>query len=165
MLKELPGPKRSGVLDNIKSRLEINNTQPTKRTLTSHTHEWLLPQGNLQRLTIIAHPEQRVEQRVTPIHCADAPSLQHITEAPPIMTAPNPTAKRTLKLTKITHSRQRSNKIPGSMPEITRSPSAQWPLPEPISAATQVSQMPRGLPRAHEQLIPQTPVCIPSVHF
>jgi hypothetical protein len=40
-LKELPGQKRSGVFDNIKSRLDINNAQLTKRTLTSQTHEWL----------------------------------------------------------------------------------------------------------------------------
>jgi hypothetical protein len=99
-LKELPVPKRSSVLDNIKSRLEIDIVQPTKRTLTSHTHEWLLPQGDLQRVVIVTHPEQRVEQRVTPNHHADAAPLQHITEAPPIMAAPNQTAKRTLKLTK-----------------------------------------------------------------
>jgi hypothetical protein len=143
MLKELPGQKRSGVLDNIKSRLEINDVQTTKRTLTSHTHEWLLPQGNLQKVPIIAHPEQRVEQRVAPIHHSDAPPLQLITEVPPIMTAPHPTARRTLQLTKQRHSRQTRNNIMGSMLEITRSPSAQWPLPEPIPVTPQMSQMPR----------------------
>jgi hypothetical protein len=86
-LKELPGPKRSGVLDNIESRLEINDAQTTNRTLTSHTHEWLLPQGDLQRLPIVAHPEQRVEQRVTTVYHSDAMSLQCITEAPPINSA------------------------------------------------------------------------------
>jgi hypothetical protein len=104
-LKELPGPKRSGVLDNIKSRLEINDAQTTKRTLTSHTHKWLLPQGDLQRVPIVAHTEQRVEQRVTPIHHSNAPPLKRITEAPPILMAPNPTARRTLKLKKRMHSR------------------------------------------------------------
>ncbi len=84
-LKELPGPKRSGVLDNIKSRLEIKDAQTTKRTLTSHTHEWLLLQGNLQRVPFVAHPEQRVEQRVTPIQHSDALPLKRITEAPPII--------------------------------------------------------------------------------
>jgi hypothetical protein len=103
MLKELPGPKRSGVLDNVKSRLDIDDAQPTKRTPASHTHEWLLPQGNLLRVPIVAHPEQRVEQRVTPIHHADVAPLQHITELPPIMAAPNLTARRTLKMTKQTH--------------------------------------------------------------
>jgi hypothetical protein len=152
-LKELPGPKRSGVLDNIKYRLEINDMQPTIRTLTSHTHEWLLPQGDLQRVPIIAHPEQQVEQRVTPIHHANAPPLQCITEAPPIITVPNPTARLTLKLTQQMHSLQTRNNILGSVPEITCSPSAQWPLPEPIPAATQMSQTPRRSPQTHEQLI------------
>jgi hypothetical protein len=59
-LKELPIPKRCSVLDNIKSILDIDDPQLTKRTLTSHTHEWLLPQGKLQRVPIITHPEQRV---------------------------------------------------------------------------------------------------------
>jgi hypothetical protein len=164
-LKELPGPKRSGVLDNIKSRLEINDAQLTKRTLTSHTDEWLLPQGDLQRVPIAAHPEQRVEQRVTPVHHADAPPLQGITGAPPIMAAPNPTARHTLKLTTQTHSRQTRNKNPGSVPELTSSPSAQRPLPDFIPAAMQMSQTPRQSPRTHTQSILQMPGCIPRVRF
>jgi hypothetical protein len=97
ILKELPVPKRSGVLENIKSRLAIDAPQATKRTLTSHTHKWLLPPGDLQRVPIVTHSEQRVEQRVTPNHHANAAPLQHITEAPPIMAAPNPTANGSLK--------------------------------------------------------------------
>ena len=53
----------------------------------------------------------------------------------------------------------------GSMLEITRSPSAQLPLPEPIPVTPQMSQMPRRLPRSHKQLIPQMPVRIPQVRF
>jgi hypothetical protein len=56
-LKEIPVPKRSGFLENIKSRLAINAPQATKRTLKSHTHEWLLLLGNLQRVLIITHPK------------------------------------------------------------------------------------------------------------
>ncbi len=164
-LKELPVLKRSRVLDNIKSRLDIGNAQPTKRTLTSNTHKWLLPQGNLQRVPIVAHPEQRVKQRVTPIHHADAAPLQHITEAPPIMAAPNPTVRRTLKMTKQTHSRQMRNNILGGVPEITRSPSARCPLPAPVPAAMQTSPMLRQLPRTHKQSNPQMPVRIPKIHF
>jgi hypothetical protein len=99
-LKELPVPKQSGVLDNIISRLDIDDPQPTKRTLTSHTHKWLLPQGNLQRVPIVIHLEQRVELRVTPYHNTNAVPLQLTSEAPPIISAPNPTAKRTFKLIK-----------------------------------------------------------------
>jgi hypothetical protein len=88
-LKELPVPKRSGVLDNIRSRLDIDNAQPKKRILTSHTHKWLLPQGDLQKVPMVTHPEQRVEQRVTPNYHANAAPLQHITEAPLIMVMPN----------------------------------------------------------------------------
>jgi hypothetical protein len=99
-LKELPVPKRSSVLDNIRSRLAIDARKPTKRTLTSHTHKLLLPQSNLQRVPIVTHPEQRVEQRVTPNLDANVVLLQCTTKAPPIMAAPNPTAKRTLKMMK-----------------------------------------------------------------
>ncbi len=102
-LKELPVPKRSSVLDNIKRRLAIDTPQPTKRTLTSHTHKWLLLQGDLQRVPIVTHPEQRMEQRVTPNHHANAAPLQRVTEAPPIMAAPNLTTKCTLKMTKRMH--------------------------------------------------------------
>jgi hypothetical protein len=106
-IKELPVPKRSGVLDNIKSRLAIDAPQPTKRMLTSHTRKWLLPQGDLQKVLIVTHPEQRVEQRVTPNHHAIAAPLQRITEAPPIMVAPNLSEKCTVCLTPI------SNLVPG----------------------------------------------------
>jgi hypothetical protein len=56
-LKELPIPKLSGVLADIKSRLAIDTPQASKRTLTSHTHEWLLPPGDLQRVPVVTHPE------------------------------------------------------------------------------------------------------------
>jgi hypothetical protein len=88
-LKELPVPN-TGVLDNIKSRLAIDALQPTRRTL--------------KRVPLITHPEHRVEQRVAPNLDANAAPLQHITEAPPIMAAPNLTAKHTLKMTKRMHS-------------------------------------------------------------
>jgi hypothetical protein len=148
-LKELPVPKRFDVLVNIKSRLDIDNLQPTRRILTSHTHEWLLPQGDIQRVPIVTHPEQRVEQRGTPNHHANAVPLQRITEAPPIMVAPNPTAKSTLNLMKGRHSRHTRNNIPGSVLEITHSPSAQQPLPKPIPEVKQTSLTPRQLSLTH----------------
>ena len=51
------------------------------------------------------------------------------------------------------------------MLEITCSPSAQRPLPEPIPVTLQMSKTPRQLPQSHKQLIPQMPVRIPQVHF
>jgi hypothetical protein len=130
-LKELPVPKRPGVFENIKSRLAIDALQATKRILTSHTHEWLLPLGDLQRVPILTHPEQRVEQRVTPNHHANAAPLQCITEAPPIKSVPNLTAKWILKKTKRMHSQHTRNNIPDSVLAITRSPSVRQPLPAP----------------------------------
>jgi hypothetical protein len=167
-LKELPVPKRSSVLDNIKSRLAIVPLQPTKRTLTSHAHEWLLTQSDLQRVPIVTLPEQRVEQRVTPNLDTNAMPLQRITEAPPIMAAPNPTAKCTLKIMKRTHSQQTRNNIPGSVPKITRSPSGRWPLSAPTPPPIEAPQMPptpRRSPRTHKWSNPQTTARIPKVHF
>jgi hypothetical protein len=98
-LQVLPIPKRLGVLANVKSRLEIDTPGKIKRMLTSDTREWLLPPGDLQRVPIINHPTQRVKQRVTTTHPAKLLPLQQVTEAPPIMVVPNPTAKQILKVT------------------------------------------------------------------
>jgi hypothetical protein len=98
-MKELPVHKPLGVLTNIKNKLAIETPPTTLRTLTCSTHEWLLPPGNLQRVPIVTRPEQRGEQRVTSTHPDKLPTLQCITEAPPIMAAPNPTTKCILKPT------------------------------------------------------------------
>jgi hypothetical protein len=86
-LHKLPVNKQMGVLKTIKKKLK-SNPEPEKQVLTSPNHEWLLPPGDLQRVPTIIPPAQRVEQRVAD----DVPTLQRITEAPPIMAAPNPTA-------------------------------------------------------------------------
>jgi hypothetical protein len=99
---------------------------------THPLHKWILladnpqctPPSNaiiLTEQTVADIPgKQRVsdipgKQRVPP-----GIPLQCITDAPPIMTAPNPTKKWTLKNTKQTHLRFTCNNIPGSIPTITR---------------------------------------------
>jgi hypothetical protein len=63
--------------------------------------------------------EQRVEQMVDDLPPVNIPPLTRISNAPSIIAAPNPTAKRVLKLTKQAHSRCMGNNIPGSVPPIT----------------------------------------------
>jgi hypothetical protein len=83
----------------------------------------MLPRGDVQLHPYVSPAHQKVpdmtpttpagEQRVpTP------PPLQRITDAPPIIAAPNPMAKRELKLTQHTHSRRTRNNIPHSVPAI-----------------------------------------------
>jgi hypothetical protein len=86
-------------------------------------------------------------------HPAKSSPLQQVTEAPPIMVAPNPTAKQILNVTKRMHTRTTRNNIPGSIPAITRSPSVQRPLPVPTPSPIEVT--PRRLPRTNAQSSPQ----------
>jgi hypothetical protein len=126
MLREMPHNKQAGVIQNKSQKMsETDKHMGGKQILTCPAHEWLLPQGNLQRVPIT---EQMEQQRVIPPHTA---TLWRITEVPPIMAAPNPTTKCILKLTKRTHSRLTHNNTPGSMPVITQSLSTRHPLPIP----------------------------------
>jgi hypothetical protein len=162
-LMKLPVHKRLGVLANIKNQLAIETMPTTKRTLTYPTHEWLLPPGNLQRVPIVAHPEQRVEQRVTSTHPDKLPTLQCVREAPPIVAAPNPTTHRILKATKQTHLQTMWNNVPGSILAITCSLSICQPLPVPTQAPIEV--VPWRLPWTSALLLPQTAMRIPRVCF
>jgi hypothetical protein len=117
----------------------------------------MLPDGYIQRHKYVPpppHAEQRVdasakEQKV-------AHPMTRITDAPPIITAPNPTAPRKLKQTARTHSGITRHNIPGSTPPIVniekrhniatnQTPSA----PEPIG--------PRRLTRNVPHKGPNTP--------
>ena len=79
--------------------------------LTSPCHAWILPEKDFQQVPQPRAPmqdQQRVaqsdEQRVGPnptITTLD--DLRQMSDAPPIMNAPNPTTKRTLKTTKRVH--------------------------------------------------------------
>ncbi len=79
-----------------------------------------------------------------------------MSDAPPIMNAPNPTTKRALKTTKRVHRRITRNNVPGTVPPIT------WALPRrpPPTAtkATPVRQSPRlgkTAQRIHDTRLPQ----------
>jgi hypothetical protein len=71
--------------------------EPT-RTLTAPTQAWMLPREDIQLNPYVTPP---IEQRVL----LPTTTIQGITDAPPIMNAPNPMQKQCLKLTKRTHSR------------------------------------------------------------
>jgi hypothetical protein len=163
-LKELPVPKRPGVFENIKSRLAIDTLQATKKILTSHTHEWLFPLGELQRMPILTHPEQRVEQRVTPNHHANAAPLQRITEAPPIKAAPNLTAKWILKKAKRMHSQHTRNNIPDSVLAITHGPSVRRPLPAPTPSPIEAMQTSQHLGDHQGPINSQAHRCLCASH-
>jgi hypothetical protein len=160
-LHELPVNKQLGALTDIKNKLTFDCPSTTKQTLTRPTHEWLLPPVNLQRVPPGIPPTQRVEQRVASTHHVDTPLLQRVTEAPTIMAAPNPTARRTLELTKQTHARHTCNNTPGIIPAITRTPSTQRHSSTPILAPA--TAMPHQSPHTTAALVP--PTCIPRVRF
>ncbi len=87
---------------------------PSTRRSAKHT---ILPPARTKGTRSM---EQRVEQRVADLPLDNIPALNWISNSPPIMTAPNPTAKCILKLTKRPHSRHRGNNILGSMPPIKK---------------------------------------------
>ena len=121
-LHEMKPNKRKGVLTDIINKLDTSCRDHDKRTITAPAHQWMLPEGDIQHHPYIppapsdeqrvdeAMEEQRVERSVT-----------RITNAPPIINAPNPTAPRQLKKTARTHSRITRNNIPGSTPHIINS--------------------------------------------
>ncbi len=74
-------------------------------------HPYVQPESAIEQRVDETVEEQRVEQRV-------APPLMQITDAPPIITAPNPTAPQKSKKMKRTHSRLTRNNLPGGVPPI-----------------------------------------------
>ncbi len=93
-------------------RLQLGQIDEPTCTLMAPTQAWMLPREDIQLNPCVTPPiEQRMPLPTTTIQC--------ITDAPPIMNAPNPTQKQRLKLTKWTHSRLTRNNIPGSVPAIT----------------------------------------------
>jgi hypothetical protein len=167
-LNELTPDRRAKFLRLVYKRLDAG-PPAAKRTLTAPSHEWMLPRTDVQLNPYVPPPQQRVdiplapvEQRVPP---NDPPGIQRvpaemtfqrITNAPPIMTAPNPTAKRTLKTTKRTHSRRTRNNIPNSVPAINPTlPRRFIPVVEPT-----VTPPPTAAPRRStrlQQVTPQRP--------
>jgi hypothetical protein len=158
-LREMRCNKRAGITRNISQKMsETDKHTGGEKKLTCPAHEWLLPQGDLQRVPLIPITEQMEQQRVIPPH---TPTLQHVTEAPPIMAAPNPTTKCILKLTKRTQSQLTRNNTPGSVPAIMQSSSTRRPLPIPIPTLP-VTALLRQSPQTAPPLTWQ---CIPRVRF
>jgi hypothetical protein len=123
--------KQRRVLTLVRRKLSDEVICPGGPTfLTSPCHAWILPEGNEQQMPQAVAPmrdQQRVvtsgEQRVGPTHeIISIEDLRQMSDAPPIMNAPNPTTKWALKLTKRVHPRLTLNNIPGTVPPITPAP-------------------------------------------
>ncbi len=83
--------------------------------------------------------------------------LRRMSNAPPIMKAPNPTTKQALKLTKQVHPQLTRNNVPRTVPPITRAP--QRHPPPTATKATPVRQSQRlgkTAPCIHDANLPQT---------
>jgi hypothetical protein len=98
-IKEMDPSKQARVLTLVKKKLTASQSPNDQHTLTNPLHEWLLPPGDPQRVARIPTMEQRVTQRVKENNTSIPTPLIHVTDAPAIMAAPNPTTKRTLRLT------------------------------------------------------------------
>jgi hypothetical protein len=106
--------------------------------LTNPFHAWILPEDDSQQEPQAAAPtqdQQRMvpseQQRVGPTpEMIAIEDLRQMSNAPPIMKAPNPTIKWSLKLTKRVHRQLTRNNVPGTVPPITRAP--QWHPPQPV---------------------------------
>jgi len=151
MLKNMTEEKQRRVLTLVKSKLSDAMVQlEGPAFLTSPCHAWILPVDNLQRV-----PQQRVptqdQQRVAPraeqrvgTSTPDTTTLQDLrrmSNAPPIMNAPNPTTKRALQSTKRVHRRITQNNTPGTVPPITPA-IPRRPIPT-ATEATSVQRSPR----------------------
>ncbi len=154
-LQETSGCHLKHIPENVRNW----QTHGGETNIKCPVHEWLLLQGDRQRVPLISITGQMEQQeRVIPPHTA---TLWRVTEAPPIMVAPNPTTKRVLKLTKRTHSWLTCNNTPSSGPVITQSLSTRHPLPIPIPTQP-VTALLRWLPRTAPPLTLQR---IPRVCF
>ena len=118
-LQEMKPNKRARVLIKIINRIDTSSRDHEARTITAPAHQWMLPEGDIQQHPYVP-PAPSVEQRVDEDMEEQrvAHLMMRITDAPPIITAPNSTAPRQLKKTMRTHSRLRRHNIPGSTPQI-----------------------------------------------
>lgn len=123
---------RRKVLTLLNAKLANHNNPPSSDIAT---HEWMLPDDDPQRLPPMlynAAGEQRVAHTLPEQRVPTPSSLHRITNAPPIMAAPNPTNKWMIKMTPRSHVRVTRNNIPGSVPAIRRqAPVCPNPAPPP----------------------------------
>jgi len=171
-LKNMTAEKQRRVLTLLKSKLSDAMVQHEGPAfLMSPCHTWILPEDDVQRvpqLRVLTQDQQRVapsaEQRVgsTP-EIPTLHDLRRMSNAPPIMKAPNPTTKRALKSTKRVHHRRTRNNIPGTVPPITPA-IPRRPIP-PATEATPVRQSPHLGKTAQRIQDTRLPKRIPKVCF
>jgi hypothetical protein len=116
-LQEMKPNKRARVLTKIINKIDTSSRDHDARTITAPAHQWMLLEGDIQQYPYVP-PAPSVEQRVD--EDMDEQRVAHpmtrITDAPPIITAPNPIAPRQLKKTTRAHSCLTRHNIPGSTP-------------------------------------------------
>ncbi len=125
-LQELPPEQRTKIVSVIKNKLDLRAPTQYTRTLTDANHQWLLPRSDIQLNPYIpTQDKQRVpipQPPTSPLDPCTTHTPQHVqrvSDAPPIMQAPNSTQKRTLRRTPRTHMRRTRRNIPGRVPPIT----------------------------------------------
>ena len=173
MLKHMTAEKQRRILTLFKSKLSDATVQPDGPAfLTSPCHAWILPEEDFQRvvpqLQVPTQDQQRVapsaEQRVgTTPEITPVQDLRRMSNAPPIMNAPNHTTKRVLKSIKRVHQRITRNNILGTVPPITPA-MPRRPIP-PATKATPVRQSPRLGKTAQRIQDTRLPKRIPKVCF
>jgi hypothetical protein len=171
-LKNMTAEKQRRVLTLFRAKLLDETKCPGGPAfLTSPCHAWILPEDDFQRAPqprASTQDQQRVaqsdEQRVGPTPTITTmDDLRRMSEAPPIMNAPNPTTKRALKATKRVHRRLTRNNVPSTVPPITRT-LPRCPLPPAIEAPL-VRQSPRLGKTAQHIHDTKLPKRIPKVRF
>ena len=171
-LKHMTAEKQKRVLTLFKSKLSDVTVQPEAPAfLTSPCHAWILPDEDFQgvpRLWAPTQDQQRVaqseEQRVgTTPEMTPVLDLRRMSNAPPIMIAPNPTTKRALKFTKQVHRHITRNNIPGTVPPTTPA-IPRHPIP-PATNAPSEKRSPRLGKTAQRIQDTRLPKRIPKVHF
>jgi hypothetical protein len=145
-LTKMPANEQRRVLTEVHAKLANDSLRPCGLAfLTSPCHAWMLPNNDHQRApqeaapTCVPAPEGQQRVGLTP-EVTPADSLQHMSNAPPIMNAPNPTTRWALKSTKRVNLRLTRNNVPGTVPPITRT----QPLYSPPTATkmTPICQSP-----------------------
>ena len=128
MLKNMKIGKQWRVLTLFQAKLANTAVRPEGPAfLLSPCHAWILPEDDLQQVPQLRTPtqdQQRVapsaEQKVgTTPDITVIQDLHRMSNAPPIMNAPNPPTKRALKSTNRVHQCITQNNVPGTVPPIT----------------------------------------------
>ncbi len=127
-LTKMSANEQRRVLTEVRAKLADDSLCPCGPAfLTSPCHAWMLPNYDHQRAPQEAaptHVPQRAapegQQRVGPTpEVTPAESLQRMSNALPIMNAPNPTTRQALKSTKQVHLWLTRNNVAGTVPTIT----------------------------------------------